>query len=578
MTCNTVTVCTYRSVILRYIAKNVPNSADHDRTINYRCHRPPSTCPSVLTINARDEPEKTRSLKFDASCAADTRNSSEHIQTMPLFYLGESYLRSTCAGSNVSCIQRTSAGHTLGRAGTPIPTCPMSSGNVLPSSNVPTGKRGKTVSSVLPTFKPSDCTTKSCSFIRPLTPVEWDVLRSYTRRIRYMVDHSGFLNWESVETFLGPAIGTEPLFPNLRSLYSDCEHHTENQHLINMPFPSLTSLYLVYEGDLGVLPGSLESFSEFSHNIGRLFIQLPGQNGTIALSNILSSCICRWRNLQTVHCPQIALDVDALVHLSCMPALTRLAFRLNATVPDQIPPSDSPMIFSHLHELTLHSESLDPISRLLSQTQMPAITGFSAFIKNQPSKLNVRLFLASVQTSFIGDAIQKLHLEQVGPTYVANSRPILGFEELQPFMAFNNLRRFHLDISWSVDVTTRELLALASAWPHLEWFSINAKWGWSSRGITPDGLSQLLQMCRSLRQIALAVDTRDYTECRQSLASLGLTSPPLSIHVIDSTLEQESVSAISAFFAGITFSSSSFYSLWRTVGSEMYCSFEPVNC
>ena len=140
-------------------------------------------------------------------------------------------------------------------------------------------------------------------------------------------------------------------------------------------------------------------------------------------------------------------------------------------------------------------------------------------------------------------------------------------------MAFNNLRRISLDLGWHVNLTDSELLTLASAWPHLEQFVINEECGWATPGgITPNGLLQLLQTCRPLSEIGLAIDTRGYTEFHELPASLGLTLPPMfSINVLDSFIEEELVLAIVAFLASIAprpdFSFHAYQTLWQNMQS-----------
>ncbi|KAF8555323.1 hypothetical protein OG21DRAFT_1507854 [Imleria badia] len=385
------------------------------------------------------------------------------------------------------------------------------------------------------------------SFSRPLTQIEWGILRSYTRRIRSIWSNEDRLDWQSVNTFLNPP-ATEPLFPNLRHLCAAPLTAIGIKHLWCMPFPSLISLSVgaQEEKDLCQLQGSLESFSKFSPNLRRLSISLPHRTG-IMFGNFVSSNICRWRDLHTVDCSLVALDVDALVHLSRMPALTLL----NCIPSASLPPSGSPLFFSNLRHMTLSSEFLDAISRLLSWIRLPAIVNFSALIQNRPSK-QAFSSLASVQTSVINHAIQELRFkERFGVYNGEDAEPVLGFEDLQPFMVFGNLHHIDLDLSWGVDLADSELLTLASAWPHLEHLVINVKWGWNTPGgITPNGLLQLLWTCRSLSDIALAIDTRGYTEFRASPASLGLTLPPMfCIDVLDSFIEQESVPAIADFLA-----------------------------
>lgn len=120
-------------------------------------------------------------------------------------------------------------------------------------------------------------------------------------------------------------------------------------------------------------------------------------------------------------------------------------------------------------------------------------------------------------------------------------------------MAFSKLHYLDIDFSWDVELTDSALLALVSAWPHLEHLFINEERSWNmAGGITPDGLLQLLRTCPSLNQIALTIDTEDYTEFHESPASLGLTLPPtFYIDVLESCIEEESVPAMAAFLAAI---------------------------
>ncbi|KAF8555289.1 hypothetical protein OG21DRAFT_1483962 [Imleria badia] len=396
---------------------------------------------------------------------------------------------------------------------------------------------------------------KRYSFSRSLTQNEWGILRSYTRRIRSILDNKDKLEWESVGIFLDPP-ATEPLFPNLRHLHASGLAEITTKHLLSMPVPSLISLLVGFSHEnQDVVRGSLESLFKFSPNLRNLTIHASQPN--ITFFTFFSCYICRWRDLHSVHCADIPLGVEALVHLSHMPALTILSFTPSAT----LPPSDSPLLFSNLHHLSFYSKFLNPISRLLSRLRLPAITHFTAQVNSRPSKQDFSSFLTSVQTSVIGHTLQELVYTDTSGlrgsaiigAHSEHPRPVLGFEDLQPCMVFTNLHHLDLIFTWDVDLTDSELLVLASAWPHLERFSIIIAYGWdTSAGITPDGLVQLLQTCPSLREVALAIDTRGYTEFRESPASLGLTLPrTLYIHVIDSAVEAESVPAMADFLAGI---------------------------
>ncbi|KAF8452840.1 hypothetical protein L210DRAFT_3755795 [Boletus edulis BED1] len=366
--------------------------------------------------------------------------------------------------------------------------------------------------------------------------IEWDILRSYARRVRRLDALDG-ISRKSLKRLWKP-LTTEPLFPNLRRLYFDYTHRATL--LLLTPFPSLISLRVKVNKAPPLFEDSIKSFARTSPNLNILIIHGPGIN----MNHIDPTFICKWQNLHIVICPQISLDLITLVHLSCMPALTSLSFMLYRTMPDEV--STSSLIFSKLRHLSLNSELLDPISHLLSRIQLPVVAHFVASIRSCPSRQDLSSFLAGVQTS--------------DPSYVPEARPTFGFRDLRPYMTFTNLRHINFNVACKVDLTDSELLTLASAWPRLEVLDINRGWGWNTQGgITPNGLLQLLQTCPSLRWIALVIDTRGYTTIPPSLPSLGLSMPrTLCIHALDSYIEAESVPAISAFLAGLIMPSSHF--------------------
>ncbi|KAF8421110.1 hypothetical protein L210DRAFT_3766196 [Boletus edulis BED1] len=384
------------------------------------------------------------------------------------------------------------------------------------------------------------------SFSRSLTQTDWDILYGYTRRIQSVQDFDNELDRESIKILSMPPT-TRPLFPNLRVL--QCAYTEITMPLLQLPLPSLVSLQVDFENSQ-LFQSSLVSFLKFSPNITRLCISMCQTEGTF--SKIERSYICRWQNLRTVICPEITLDVDALVHLSHIPALTNLSFMLSVTLQT----FSSPLFFPNLHELALHSHSLDPISRLLSHTRLATMTNFLAAIGSCPSRQDLSFFFDSIQTSGADHTIRCLWLTQSVTHPSSNPRSVLlGLEDLRPCMAFSNLSFITLDIEWNVGLTNSTVLEFVSTWPRLGHLQINVGWGWNSQGgITPDGLLRLLQTCRSLCHIAVAFDTRGYTELppSQALASLELTLPPMFLFdVLDSIIEAESVQAVTSFLSGI---------------------------
>ncbi|KAF8133023.1 hypothetical protein EV363DRAFT_1397921 [Boletus edulis] len=353
------------------------------------------------------------------------------------------------------------------------------------------------------------------SFSRLLMQTEWDTLLSYTRRIRSIVEFCHGLDWESVVTFLDPP-ATRPLFPNLRTLC--CHYIDDTMAVLNLPLPSLISLKVTFQNS-HLFQSSLKLFPKNSLNLRSISVSVYDFDGVATFSKLEPNYIRRWQNLTCLRC-SLVLDVHELVHLSRMPALTELNIMPSAT----LSPFDSPLFFPSLHNLTLDSQSLKQKSRLLSQIQLPVVRSFTAYIRECPSRLQLSSFWASFRTASTGHTVEKLRL--ILPYLSANKftrseAPLLGLEDLQPCLAFSNLRVMDINVGWNVDLTDGDLLTLASAWPCLEDLSINMDWGWNTAaGITPNELLRLLESCRSLKSAALVIDTRGYTESLRSEESI----------------------------------------------------------
>ncbi|KAF8441546.1 hypothetical protein L210DRAFT_3644823 [Boletus edulis BED1] len=389
---------------------------------------------------------------------------------------------------------------------------------------------------------------KRYSFCRILTQTEWDILRSYTCRIQSLAEDGGDrdrLDWKSVKTFLNLPIAS-PLFPNLLHLHVVSGGRlAEVKPLLYMHFPSLTSLTIdaMKEKNLSIFRHPIELFSRFSPDIRKFSFSL--QPDTM-FSNFFTSRIFRWQNLQTVSCIKVALDADALVHLSSIPALTELTCTVSAALADQVTPSYSPLLFSNVRSLTFYSDLLKSISRLLSRTRLPAVRIFTAIIASRPSKMNISSFLSALYTSDIADTVEELQMNQVGSlenidvTEDEDRWSMLALKDLQPFIALSKLQTLE--------------------WPRLELLHINHNWARNMPGgITSDGLLQFLQQCPSLHFMSLAAtDWRQPTEVPPFYESYKFT-----INILDSTLEQESVQAIAAFLTRIAY----YASQWSWLGT-----------
>ena len=357
-----------------------------------------------------------------------------------------------------------------------------------------------------------------------------------------------------------------PLFPNLQVLH--CKYKAKAMPLLQLSFPSLDLLHVNLRTS-DSFQEFFHSFPELSPNTTGLFIRTGQSEDMFPI--IEPSHIGRWQNLRSVVCPELILGVDTLLHLSRMPALVQLSFMLRIT----FPAFHSPLVFPNLHHLTLHSVHLDTISQFLLQVQLPAITDFCASIFRTPSRQELSSFHNGVQTSDAGHMIQRLSLKS--PLYTPDDalRPLetLLLEDLRPYMS-RNLRYLELNMAWEVSLADSQVLELASAWPQLQHLQINADQGWGPpNGVTPGGLIRLLQMCRSLSQIALRLDVRGYTESPDchAPAIIGLTLPPaMVINVLDSSITRENLHALTTFFSGIASCSDLAFIHWDGLGMTGY--------
>lgn len=399
------------------------------------------------------------------------------------------------------------------------------------------------------------------SFTRPLEGVEWDTLRSYARRVRSVRHCMKELNWDSVRTLFNPPT-PDPMFPNLRDLSWEFVYIIEISPLMrHLAISSLISLEInVVFGDAPPIHSffQLYYFGDLCPNIKTFRVRMGYPR--VGFDERICSLVRRWRNLQDVHCSFISLDHNTLSHLSRMPGLTNLSFTLNAVVADHIVSSDSTLFFSKLRNLEIHSQSLEPISRLLSHVQLPVIESLTVYIDSCPPKLALRSCLIAVQKSCTRHSLVSLQLTQTpttSPTSHDFERYLLTtFDDIRPCMVFDQLRCLDINIASVVKLTDDDLLELASTCTHLECLLINKEWGWQTTdGITPDGLLQLLQKLGSLRHVCLVMDSRDYKDIspafQQAQIAGAIPRIPLFMNLVDSLVHPRSLKALSDFFAGV---------------------------
>ena len=273
-------------------------------------------------------------------------------------------------------------------------------------------------------------------------------------------------------------------------------------------------------------------------------------------NDALSSLICNWQNLCSVCCGDISLNIHALSHLSRLRNLVCMSFGTSDATVDQIHASQSltaTLTFPALHELYLSSTFLTPIWRLIRHFRLPVIHDLSAGLLARPTVPDFMSFFVFLREACTHHSLKRLTLRvyrKDGSMILTSPLFHVTFDRLRPLTVFANIEYITLDIPCGVDLNERELLSLASAWPHLEVFEVATDHDWTpSSAITVAGFLKLLERCRSLRVFYFMFDTRGYTEIPQGHPWHGLTMPQHTfIHLLNSPIEEESIEALGVFF------------------------------
>ena len=410
------------------------------------------------------------------------------------------------------------------------------------------------------------------SFKRQPNEAEWDILQSYTRRIWHILGYAnpdGWLDNDSLIAICSPPV-TDPLFPNLRSLYWQGITMIPAMYIA---VPSLTSLYLNFTlGHVPALKDFLDSIGALCPNIKQLRIYIPRPH---PFDETIRSHIRRQTNLQAFDCRGVILDADTISHLSKISTLTHLSFRLVLDVFDWIPSSGSAFVFSSLARLDIKSKSLESVMGLLSCTRLPVVEHLGVDFLGCPSKETFGSYITTVRNTCPSHPLTSFEIRGMKPPIIfggiySESPHRLTLDDIGPCMAFSNLLHLNINLPWSVDLTDSDLLALVSTWPHVHTLLINNEWGWrTTGGITLHGLLQLLQKRRSLSTLCVAIHTESYTHLPHEVETGFLPQPgPLMIDLADSPIQPADVPALVEVFVKLGLFTH-FFSAWDGLNMEV---------
>ncbi|KAF8548445.1 hypothetical protein OG21DRAFT_761611 [Imleria badia] len=417
----------------------------------------------------------------------------------------------------------------------------------------------------LPRCIPEACCVngKCYSLKRRLSEAEWNILRSYTRRIWcILLDHKspdGWLDDAGLIAICSPPF-TDPLFPNLRSLRWQGATVIPAVHI---SVPSLTSLYLSFtQGDVPALKDFLDAVEALCPNIKHYQLSIPRPH---LFDTIICSHIRRQTNLREFRCRGVIFDADTISHVSRISSLTSLSFTLIPDESDWTLSSGSASVFSTLTHLEMGAQSLGLIIGLLSCTRLPAVEDLNVTFYACPSKEVFKSYITTIRNTCSSDSLATVKIRGIQPSRILGGVPSesghrLTLDDFRPCMAFVNSRHVYINLQWSVGLTDSDLLALASAWPHIHSLVINDQWGWrTTGGITLQGLLQLLQKRGSLVELCIAIHTDSFVNLPHGFETGSLLLPSLlTLNLADSRLRSADVPALADVFLKLGMSACTF--------------------
>ena len=390
------------------------------------------------------------------------------------------------------------------------------------------------------------------SFKRPPNEAEWDILRSYTRRIWHISGYSnpdGWLNNDSLIAICTPSV-TAPLFPNLRTLYWQGCRSTTMIPAVHIAVPSLSSLHLNFT------PGHVPALKDFLDTLGTLCPNIQQYRISIFRPHIFDNIICshirQQTGLRSFRCGSVIFDADTISHLSRMPSLTHLSFTQIPNIFDRTFSFDAAPDFSTLTHLEMGSESLERVTALLSYARLPVVEDLNVKFSICPSKEAFKSSITTIQNVCSSNSLARLELRGTQSPGLFDGIPgnRLILDDIRPCMEFVNFRHVNINLEWSIDLTDSDLLAMVSAWPHIRSLLINNGWGWRTTvGITLQGVLQLLQKRRSLSELCIAIHTDSFVKAPHGFKT-GLLPPPslLTLNLADSPIRQADVPTLADVF------------------------------
>lgn len=265
---------------------------------------------------------------------------------------------------------------------------------------------------------------------------------------------------------------------------------------------------------------SMKQITRFSIAISRraLVESIKRSDDHVAyITPILKDIISSWGRLRTLDIPLTFITASSLPHVALLPYLEKMTVELMEPV--SFPCLEGP-VFPALRHLLVEQSTLSACHKFLQMSQSWTLETVDVMTKvgHSDSEKNMRAFFQALQSHVSHDNFIRISIASRDTPNTSNNH-ILDIATLAPLLALPHLEEFAIYTHHPFNLGDHDLGKVAKAWPKLrELFLGRHGWGEPS-SITPKGLASLINQCRHISMLSLAIDASavdyqlDYPTC-----------------------------------------------------------------
>ncbi|RDX50285.1 hypothetical protein OH76DRAFT_1482432 [Lentinus brumalis] len=257
--------------------------------------------------------------------------------------------------------------------------------------------------------------------------------------------------------------------------YIDWKAYAHPLHLFVGPSLQTLDFTVLYLRDLDGHPDDrIKDFTTQDPKLEVLFRLLPqlaphlrtfafDSGWGVIARDALSAALCGFSQLTSVKVNRTALHMQAVYHLSTLPALRDLELRLppREEVVSEVWPSRTPGTFAALRKVVLHAQQLDECIDLLEHVTSPALHAIATHVDKSSSTATFEA-LTSVISTLPSSTMSLRSL-----TFVFRRTDWLATEALNLLLPLSALEELVLSGGVYAIVNDATLCAMAQSWPKI---------------------------------------------------------------------------------------------------------------